>query len=212
MKNGIIFDLDGTLWDSASVVVKGFNDEIKQHSDADYILTEEVLKLQMGKTAPEISKVFFPTLPEKRALQLMSLCAKRERKYLAERGGKLFPQLEETIIKLKEMGIKLYIISNCECGYIETFLKAHKMAKYFDDIECHESTGLSKGENIKLVLKRNNLDRAVYVGDTQGDCNATRFAGIPFVYAKYGFGNVEKPDYIINSFSEIVNVAADAFN
>lgn len=212
MKNGIIFDLDGTLWDSAAVVVEGFNDEIKQHSDTDYILTEEVLKSQMGKTAPEISKVFFPTLSEERALQLMSLCAKRERVYLAHRGGKLFPQLEETIIKLKEMGFNLYIISNCECGYIETFLKAHKMEKYFDDIECHESTGLSKGENIKLVLKRNNLDKAIYVGDTQGDCNATRFAGIPFVYAKYGFGNVECPDYTINTFSEIIDIVRQIFN
>ena len=48
MKNGIIFDLDGTLWDSSFEVVRGFNDELKLHPDADYVLTEEILKSQMG--------------------------------------------------------------------------------------------------------------------------------------------------------------------
>lgn len=207
MKKGIIFDLDGTLWDSASVVVEGFNDEIKLHNDTNYVLTEETLKSQMGKTAPQIAKVFFPDLKEERALELMSLCAKRERLYLAQRGGSLFDNLEETLKKLQAKGYKLYIISNCECGYIETFMSVHKLEKYFEDIECHQNTGLSKGENIKLLIERNLLNRAIYVGDTQGDCDATRLAGIPFVFAKYGFGNVENPDYTIHAFKEILEVA-----
>lgn len=207
MKKGIIFDLDGTLWDSASVVVEGFNDEIKLHNDTNYILTEETLKSQMGKTAPQIARVFFPDLKEERGLELMSLCAKRERLYLAKRGGILFDNLEETLKKLQAKGYKLYIISNCECGYIETFMSVHKLEQYFEDIECHQNTGLSKGENIKLLMERNLLDRAIYVGDTQGDCDATRFAGIPFVFAKYGFGNAENPDYTINALKEISEVA-----
>ena len=212
MKNAVIFDLDGTLWDSASQVVRGFNDEIKNHQDTNYVLTEEILKSQMGKTAPEISKVFFPDLSEERAMELMGLCAKREREYLAQYGGKLFPKLEDGLKSLKEMGLHLYIISNCECGYIETFLQAHKLGEYFEDIECHENTGLTKGENIKLLSKRNNLDKAMYVGDTQGDCNASHFAGVPFVYAKYGFGNADKPDYVIDSFFQIVNIAKEYYN
>lgn len=209
MKKGIIFDLDGTLWDSASVVVQGFNDEIKLHNDTDYVLTEEILKSQMGKTAPQIAKVFFPDLKEERALELMALCAKRERIYLAERGGKLFDNIEDTLKELQSKGYKLYIISNCECGYIETFMRVHKLEKYFEDTECHENTGLSKGENIKLMIKRNSIDKAIYVGDTQGDCDATRFAGIPFVFAEYGFGNAENPDYTIHTFKEISEVASN---
>lgn len=211
MKKGIIFDLDGTLWDSSFQVVRGFNDELKLHSDVDYVLTEEILKSQMGKTAPEIAKVFFPDLPEKRAMELMALCAKRERGYLAEYGGKLFADLEKTLIELEKRGFHLYIISNCECGYIETFMQVHKLDKYFEDIECHENTGLSKGENIKLMIERNTIDKAVYVGDTQGDCNATRFAGIPFVYAEYGFGCVDDPDFVIHTFGEILDVVEDVF-
>lgn len=211
MKNGIIFDLDGTLWDSSFEVVRGFNDELKLHPDTNYVLTEEILKSQMGKTASEIAKVFFPNLSEDRAMELMALCAKRERGYLAENGGKLFPNLKETLIELKKRDFYLYIISNCECGYIETFLKVHNLESFFEDIECHENTGLSKGENIRLMLERNNLDKAVYVGDTQGDCNATHFAGIPFVFAEYGFGNADSPNYVIHTFSDIIKVVEKVF-
>ncbi len=46
----------------------------------------------------------------------------------------------------------------------------------------------------------------MYVGDTQGDRNAARLAGIPFVYASYGFGNVEDYDYKIDRFPELVDM------
>ena len=211
MKKGIIFDLDGTLWDSAKIVVKAFNDEIKNYDDVDYTLTEEVLKSQMGKTAEDISKVFFPNAPRERAIELMEICNERECRYLSEYGGKLYPNLEKTLGELTEKGITLYIVSNCGEDYIKAFFKAHNLAKYFTDTECHGGTGLSKGENIKLIYERNNLDRAVYAGDTQGDCDASHFAGIPFVWAEYGFGHVNSADYTINRIDDILKIAENIF-
>lgn len=211
MKNGIIFDLDGTLWDSVATVTKAFNDEIKNYDDVDYTLTEEVLKSQMGKTAEDISKVFFPNASKERAMELMEICSERECRYLSEQGGKLYPELEKTLKELIKRDISLYIVSNCGEDYIEAFFKAHKLGKYFADTECHGGTGLYKGENIKLIFERNNLDRAVYAGDTQGDCDASHFAGLPFVWAEYGFGKVNGAAYTIKCISEILNLAENIF-
>ena len=63
------------------------------------------------------------------------------------------------------------------------------------DFECFGNTGLLKDENISLVVKRNNLKAPVYVGDTQGDYEACKKAGIPFIWAAYGFGRPEDNDY-----------------
>ena len=101
----------------------------------------------------------------------------------------------------------LGIISNCQCGYIEAFLFAHKLEKYFSDFEMSGRTNLTKGENIKLVMERNSIDKAVYLGDTIGDQLAAKDAEIPFVFASYGFGTTENPEYIISSFNELPNVA-----
>lgn len=78
---------------------------------------------------------------------------------------------------------------------------------FFDeDYESYENIFLSKGENIKLVVSRNNLKNPIYVGDTKGDMEASYYAGIPFVYASYGFGKVESFDYKINDISELLNL------
>ena len=81
--------------------------------------------------------------------------------------------------------------------------KIGKLDKYFTDYECPGRTGLSKGENNKLIIERNNLKNPVYVGDTEGDAESAKAAGIPFVFAKYGFGNVKEYQYAINKFEDL---------
>ncbi len=211
MKNGIIFDLDGTLWDSAYMVVKAFNDEIKNYPETDFVLTEEMLKSQMGKTAEEIAQVFFPDLPAEKGMYLMKVCNDRECAYLARFGGKLYPSLKETLHRLQKQNIHLYLVSNCGEDYIHAFLTAHQLESFFEDTECHGKTNLPKGDNIRLIMQRNHLDNACYVGDTQGDCNATHYAQIPFVYAEYGFGTADSPDYVLHSFCEIADISKEIF-
>ena len=83
------------------------------------------------------------------------------------------------------------------------FLETMGFEKYFKDMENPGRTGLSKAGNIKLIIERNNLSAPVYVGDTIGDCRSTREAGIPFVYAAYGFGDVEDYDYRLEDISDL---------
>lgn len=202
MKEGIIFDLDGTLWDSTEQVVESWNHVLSENEDTDYLMTINDMKKLMGKTIKEIAEIVLKNVPEKRAIEIMKSCCSEELIYLDEHGGILYPQLEETLSKLSEK-YSLYIVSNCQEGYIESFLKFHKLNKYFSDYENHGRTNLPKGENIKLIMERNNLDKAFYVGDTQGDLDAAKLAGIPFIYAKYGFGNVNSERYFINNLSEL---------
>ena len=56
------------------------------------------------------------------------------------------------------------------------------------DFDCFGNTGLPKGQTLRLLCERCNVRDAVYVGDTQGDMEASEQAGLPFVWAAYGFG------------------------
>jgi phosphoglycolate phosphatase len=55
-------------------------------------------------------------------------------------------------------------------------------------------------------MKRNNLAQPIYVGDTQGDCDAAKLANIPFVFASYRFGKVDGYDYVIQQVEDIVRL------
>nr|MCR5222158.1 HAD hydrolase-like protein [Lachnospiraceae bacterium] len=91
----------------------------------------------------------------------------------------------------------LYVVSNCQQGYIELFYQKTGFGHYFKDQVCPDDTGLLKAGNIRLIADRHHLKHPVYIGDTQMDADACTEAGVPIVYAAYGFGKVEKPDFVI---------------
>lgn len=201
--DSIIFDLDGTLWDSTSSVIESWNRTLDKYDEVKNRLTVEDIKGVMGLVISDIGKIFFPYLEEAKRLEIMNECCIDECIHLEKHGAILYDKLEETLEVLSKK-YNLYIVSNCQCGYIESFFKSHNLNKYFIDYENAGRTGLTKGENIKLIIERNNLVNTIYVGDTEGDLKASRFAGIPFIYARYGFGQVKEYDYVIDSFEELL--------
>lgn len=91
-------------------------------------------------------------------------------------------------------------------GYIESFFEAHGLASYFTDFEHPGRTGLSKGENNRLIIGRNSLQNAVYVGDAQVDLEGARLAGIPFIWARYGFGSVTEYDAVLDDPRDLLSM------
>lgn len=200
--NGIIFDLDGTLWDASEGVIKSWNEIIDTYPEIDYKMTSEAIRGFMGKTIQQIAKLFFYNVSEEKGLEIALKCCSQEQKYLALHGGLLYPRLEETLEQLSG-NYKLFIVSNCQMGYLEAFFKYHKLEGYFSDYENSGRTGKAKGDNIKLVIERNDLDKALYIGDTQGDFDGANIAEIPFIHAKYGFGTINEVVPFVSEFSDI---------
>ena len=205
MKKGIIFDMDGTLWDSAEGVAKSWTRIVNREYDKTRVITVEDIHSVMGKTMDKIAEALFPELSEEPRLELLDKCCKDENAYLREHGGVLYPALEETLTELKK-DYHLYIVSNCQSGYIEAFLDHYGFGHYFEDIECFGNNGLQKGENIRRLAGRNGLTKAVYVGDIQGDYDATMEAGLPFIHAAYGFGTIAREVPAIQAFEELPEV------
>lgn len=205
MKKGIIFDMDGTLWDSAENVAKSWNLTIAESKKADHVLTTEDIQGVMGKTMDVIADILFPNLGKTERNELLQNCCDVENDYLREHGGILYPKVEETLAELKKE-YHLYIVSNCQKGYIEAFLDFYKMWDYFEDIECYGNNLLQKGENIRLLADRNQLTKAVYVGDIQGDYDASQKAGVDFIHAAYGFGMIDARVPKIHEFAELTEI------
>jgi len=207
MNKVVIFDLDGTLWDSIPGVIATWNAVFQEHEATRHVvLDRERMAGLMGKTMPQIGALLFPELSVAERRAITDSCAERENDYLRVHGGTLYPGLEELLTELKK-SYRLSIVSNCQNGYIDAFLDAHGLWQYFDDFEMSGRTGQPKGENIRLVLQRGEIARAIYVGDTDGDEAAARIAGIPFVWASYGFGAAAAPDRSIRRPAELLPIA-----
>ncbi len=71
---------------------------------------------------------------------------------------------------------------------------------------CPGITGQAKAENIMALVKKHHLSSPVYVGDTKGDFEACQKAGVPFIFASYGYGTVQNPDYTIKKPADLLTI------
>ncbi|MBO4928436.1 MAG: HAD family hydrolase [Clostridiales bacterium] len=215
MKKGIIFDMDGTVWDSSENVAGAWTVKIREAGYKDKFVTREDIQSVMGKPMDVIADLLFPYAPKgKKRNALRAACENYENEYLRAHGGILYDGVFETWAKLKEMGYHIYIVSNCQAGYIEAFLGYYEIAygheeDLVEDIECYGNNFLQKDENIRLLAERNHLTEACYVGDIQSDYDATVKAGFPFIHATYGFGSINAEVPVIRSFEELTKVVPE---
>ena len=209
MKNALIFDLDGTLWDSSRQCAGAWTEALSR-TEAARIVTAEDMHRFMGKTMEQIAAMLLPDIEKTRRAGLMQLCTNEEYSYLEEHHGELYDGTEDVLKKLRGE-YRLFIVSNSLDGYVQLFLRTMGLGEYFEDYEMWGRTMLPKGENIKLVMERNGVSDAAYIGDTDGDRAAAEQAGIPFIHAAYGFGAVDTAAAVIGSIKELPAAAESVF-
>lgn len=204
MVDGIIFDMDGTLWNSTHEVAEAFRMVLKEkYPEVTDEVTAEKLQGLFGLHLDVIAVKLFKSVAEDHAIHVMRDCCEYECDYLAKHGATLYDGLEDTLKELQKK-YKLFIVSNCQEGYIQCFFQAYPhLEQYFTDYEYPGRSGKLKADNIRQVVERNGLKNPVYVGDTLGDSEAAKEAGVPFIFARYGFGEVADFDGVIDSLREL---------
>ena len=128
MKKAVIFDLDGTLWNPCKEVAISWNLATKDINIEE--ITLERVEGLMGKNQQEIAKDLFSSFSIEEGLEILNKCFDYEEEYIKKHGATLYENLENTLIELKK-NYELYIVSNCQAGYIETFLDFYNFHNYF---------------------------------------------------------------------------------
>lgn len=200
MKKGIIFDIDGTMWNSCVPVAEAWSLVTKPEMGLSF--TNEDMRSVMGLPMDEISQRFFPKLTPEKRQEIADKCMENENRYLLNHPGEPYPDLLTTLLALKK-DYSLAIVSNCQKGYIDAFLDSLSLRALFSDFLSWGDNHLPKGQNIALIIKRNSFEKALYVGDTENDEKETHLAKIPFVHAAYGFGEAKNPEGSINALNEL---------
>lgn len=202
----LIFDIDGTLWDSRALVAEGYNIQLKKEGLDHLCVTAEDLKPLFGKVMTEIADAILASIDPKDRYDLMERCMATENKYLLENECKIgYPGILEAAKELS-MHYRLFIVSNSQCGYPELCMEKLGLTPYIEGHLCFGDTGTSKGKTIRRLMQTHNIKSCAYVGDTQGDYEATLEAGVPFIWASYGFGTPAGYDAKIKKLEDLLNM------
>ena len=201
MKKAVIFDMDGTLWDSVDEIVESWNKTCPEM----HIRREQLIGL-MGKTMDCFARELLPEYEMDQAMEIFHACERDENEYLSHVGATLYGDVRKVFERLRGMGYEIGIVSNCQAGYIEVFLEYYHLGDLVADIECYGNTQQQKDVNLKALIERNHYETYYYLGDTQGDYNACQKAGVPFLFAAYGFGRVDAKVPQVESLEQLPEV------
>lgn len=204
--DSIIFDLDGTLWDSTANVAEAWQEAKNEVDYIDLDFTVETVRSITGMAYNAIFEKLLPLVNEQQRSDFKSIASVKEIEVLQRNGGRLYPHLQEMLAYLVTK-YKLFVVSNCQSNYIETFLEFSQLGHYFQGHQCYGTKGQPKAENIKDIINDHQLTAPVYVGDTTGDYESSTKAGVPFIFASYGFGVVEAGQIAtIDALSDLIEL------
>jgi phosphoglycolate phosphatase len=208
-KQSLIFDLDGTLWDAIKGITIAWNAAMAKEGQ-DIFFTEQIVKGYMGLTPEETCPLAFPNRTRAEQMRLFHACFVSEIKYLGVHPGQIYPHEEEVLQELYKK-YDLYLVSNSDKGYVENYLNACSMGKYFKGHVCAGDTGAPKWKNIRYIMEQYGIKEAAYIGDTEKDMLETKAAGISFIWAAYGFGVRVNARHYLRTIADLPLVAKQVF-
>ena len=192
----VIFDLDGTLIDSAPSIL------ISIRAAFDEIGIQPVMPLTFELIGPPLHDIFLNLLSEEDKDQLPKLLESFKNHYDSSgyKDTKVYEAVTDMLDKLQDMKIRLYIATN------KRILPTLKILDYlgwrgkFEGIYTLDNFYPPMKSKIAILqYLYNNLayvtNGAVYVGDREEDAEAAKVAGFPFLWAVWGYGRINKINY-----------------
>ena len=202
----LIFDIDGTLWDSRGLVAEGYNKQLQDEGRERFCVDVDVLKSVFGKVMTEIADILFAELPAEDRYPLLERCMERENETLHNDPCHIgYPKVKETLEELVKHH-RIFIVSNSQQGYPELCIDKMGLGHLISAHLCFGDTGTCKGDTIKKLMADHNITSACYIGDTRGDMEAADHAGIPFIYCTFGFGEVDHYWQKIDRFEDLLKL------
>ena len=202
----LIFDIDGTLWDSRALVAEGYNIQLKKEGLEHLFVDAEMLRPLFGKTMSVIADTLFASIEAPERYALMERCTDSENELLVVNECKIgYPKVRETIEALSKKH-RIFIVSNSQCGYPELCIDKLGLGEFIEGHMCFGDTGTPKGQTILTLIKKHNIGSCIYIGDTQGDLEACEEAGVPFIYCGFGLGQAERWDMKIDQFEDLLKL------
>jgi len=210
--DAVVFDLDGTLvatdrfWvDAARAGARrGFQELGIEHSMPTSTQWMSLVGHPIGQGIARL----FPDLPEASRRRIQKLCEEEENKALKSGQAALLPGVAETLTRLKNIGVRLGVASNCGQDYLDAMMHGLGLAQWIEEARCLDSPGTtSKALMVANLVDTFGTRSAVMVGDRQSDRDAAWDNGLPHVHYRRGFAEAgeEVPcEASIEEMSELI--------
>lgn len=201
--DSLIFDMDGTLWDAADLYAASWNKSFEKNK-LDLQLSRADIGALTGLERKELIAKIMPGYEESTCNQVIRDVETFTKQLIPETGGKLYDEVHNGLKALSKH-YKLFIVSNCDAGVIQLFMAWAKINDFITDEIAHGVNFKPKHHNIQLLIEKHQLQQPIYIGDTEGDSQQSKLAGIPFAFVSYGFGKTSAYQLKFDGFKALAS-------
>ena len=211
----VIFDLDGTMVDTAPDLIAAANHTLARFGMAP--VEERIIQPAVGLGARAMILAAMNELGETADPETLSRMTDQFIEYYGDNvaiGSRIFPGLVEALVAMRGEGARLGVCTNKREALTLKLLAALRLDQYFDAIAGADTFPVRKPDAAHLLgtiaMAGGNPARAVMIGDSGIDAGAARNAKVPFVAVNFGYAEVPvetlEPDAVIHRFADLVPV------
>jgi phosphoglycolate phosphatase len=217
LPEAMIFDLDGTLFQTETVLIPAYN-QLYDQLRAEKLYDGETpdISLILGSLGMLLTDIWIRVMPNaslaarERANELLLQYQLEE---LTNKVGELYPEVLETLTNLHRRGIRLFVASNGLEGYVKGVIVAKGLDSLFEALySAGEFQTQSKVELVRMLLDEYELESAWMVGDRSSDVEAGKGNNLFVVgcsYADFGHSKeLDEADIVITKFADILTLTA----
>jgi phosphoglycolate phosphatase len=188
----IIFDLDGTLIDSAPTILNTIDAVLAD------VGIQSFKKMDRSLVGPPLKEIFKEILGENQVNRLDSLVDKFKEIYDTEeyKDTRKFDGVESLLTNLSSMGCKLHIVTNKRSVPTNLLIQMYNWTSVFESVYSLDSFGQhveNKQSLIGKMLKDQSVEvsEACYIGDSVDDGKAAKANNLDFIMVEWGYGKNE---------------------
>lgn len=216
----MLFDLDGTLVETAPEIMDAVNDTLGQFKLS--LVTQQQVNDWIGHgtltlLVQAVADRSGMTTEAVRSSDLLRQMVPVYDGFYQQRCGTrshLYPHVRETLHSLRAQGVKLAVVTNKESRYTQVVMNVHQLSDLFDEVVSGDTFATKKPDPVGVAhcLAKFGMtrERTLFVGDSSIDAATARNAGVPVWLLPYGYNMGQpieacSPDRVIADFSSLLN-------
>lgn len=213
----MIFDMDGTLFQTETVLIPAYNRVFEQlRAEGLYKSETPDSSLILGSLGMLLTDIWLRVMPDASPAaqdRANVLLLQYQLEELDNKGGELYPRVLETLVALHRRGVRLFVASNGLEAYVKGVVASMGLNYLFEGLySAGEYQTQSKVELVRMLLEEYDLENAWMVGDRSSDVEAGKGNHLFVVgcsYADFGSSKeLNEADIVIATFADLLELAA----